>query len=82
VIPDDRVKLSALGVDRILGEIIEGKLPHGMRRRSCHNRKLTGFSVGTVVGGNARGVRVKFDEMSTVYVLAPGFLRKTLRILS
>lgn len=80
----DRVKLSADGVDAILGSIIRGKLEEPLRRRSCHDRKLTDFSVGTVLGFVNRSpacVRVKFDEIREVRSISARFIRKTLRVL-
>lgn len=82
----DRVKLSADGIEAILGSIIRGKLEGPLRRRSCHDRKLTDFSVGTVLGFvNVNQlpacVRVKFDELCEVRTIASRFVRKTLRVL-
>ncbi len=77
----DRVRLSPLGISRILPEIIKGRLPPPMRRRSCNNRKLTDMSVGTVTGfGRQRYtwllVIVTWDEIKTPYSLAAVFVEK------
>lgn len=80
----DRVKLSADGIEAILDSIIRGQLEEPLRRRSCHNRKLTDFSVGTVLGfvnQSPACVRVKFDELCEVRSIAARFVRKTLRVL-
>jgi hypothetical protein len=69
------VRLSALGISRILPEIIKGRLKHGLRRRSCHNRKLTDMSVGEVVSVTGEDhVRVKWSGMATEQVISRAFL--------
>jgi hypothetical protein len=70
-----RVRLSVRGLAHILPEIIKGRLKHGLRRRSCHNRKLTDMSVGVVVRYARCGLPVvKWECMSTEMTVNAAFI--------
>ena len=65
-----RVKLSKLGVERLVF-------------RSAHTRKLTEFTVGTVVSMNTlpHCVIVRWDNIKTVSRIARAFLRRSLPVV-